>query len=420
MAYVNDPLGLVGFFDDSGSGGGSTSTAAKDLNYQQDLLSYLMSPNTGMGTGTYDPMIAVPPEYLAPATTILDSFESSPTPVMQAVAKKIRAKIIDPANAVAEIANTLGITDTVSKNGMDMKSIRDAVASMFSEVTSVTDAQNKHTAAIKDWETTNQYGKGGFSQPYEEYTMDTLPFSSAVQDQQSQLDWLRRESEMGRGKNAPKSEADRQALYAKMLSEANFLPTDEDNVTSDVSKEEMGWVGAANAGTGSDMLGGGTNTISNTGRGAISNTDNRVISNTGKGAISNSGRGSISNTDSRVISDTSNNSISNSGRGSISDSGRGTISNTGEDSTSKYNITTGLATNTGGKKSTSNQDYNARLGMALSLKAGEQTRYTDPNEEKRKKLERSLLINKMAELAAAKYMGRTPFSDQMAGRASTI
>jgi hypothetical protein len=205
-----------------------------------------------------------------------------------------------------------------------------------------------------------------------------------------------------------------------MLSEANFLPTDEDNVTSDVSKEEMGWVGAANAGTGSDMLGGGTNTISNTGRGAISNTDNRVISNTGKGAISNSGRGSISNTDSRVISDTSNNSISNSGRGSISDSGRGTISNTGEDSTSKYNITTGLATNTGGKKSTSNQDYNARLGMALSLKAGEQTRYTDPNEEKRKKLERSLLINKMAELAAAKYMGRTPFSDQMAGRASTI
>ena len=394
---INDPLGLVGFFNNSG--GGSGSTAAKDLNYQQDLLSYLMSPNTGMGTGTYDPMIAVPPEYIPPATTILDSFESSPTPVMQGVARKIRAKLIDPANAVAEIATTLGITDTVSQNGMDMKSIRDAVASMFDEVTSVTDAENKHTASIKDWETTNQYGKGGFSQPYEQYAIDTLPFSSKVIEAQDQLDWLRRETEMNRGKG-PGYEADRQALYEKMLSEANFA---SNNVsTTSTSSTTLGE--GAGAGTGSDMLGGGTNTISNTGR----------------GSISNSGRGSISNTDSRVISDTSNNSISNSGRGSISDSGRGSISNTKEDSSSKYDITTGLKPTTTNQVSSPNQDQNARLGIALSYKAAEQARAKDPNEEKRKKLERSLLIMKMAELAAAKYQGRTPFSDQMAGRASTV
>ena len=358
---INDPLGLVGFFDNSGGGGGG-STAAKDLNYQQDLLSYLMSPNTGMGTGTYDPMIAVPPEYIPPATTILDSFENSSTPVMQGVARKIRAKLIDPANAVAEIATTLGITDTVSKNGMDMKSIRDAVASMFDEVTSVTDAENKHTASIKDWETTNQYGKGGFSQPYEQYAIDTLPFSSTVQDQQTQLDWLRRESEMGRENFAPKSEAQRQALYEKMLSEANFRSDDESNVKDDFSKEKMGWVGAAE----SNMIGDAGPTIAEFNR--------------------------------------------STGLGPVKD----------VPAIAEYNRQTGLAPATAPKKSTDNQDYNARLGMALSLKAGEQTRYKDPNEEKRKKLERSLLINKMAELAAAKYQGRTPFSDQMAGRASTV
>jgi hypothetical protein len=222
---------------------------------------------------------------------------------------------------------------------------------------------------------------------------------------------------MNRGKNAPKYEADRQALYAKMLSEANFLPTDES--TSSTGSTMLGE--GAGAGTGSDMLGGGTNTISNTGRGTISDTGRGTISDTGRGSISDVGNSpNMLGGGTNTISNTGAGSISNTGKGSISNTGRGTISNTGEDSTSKYNITTGLSTNTGDKKSTSNQDQNARLGIALSYKAAEQARAKDPNEEKRKKLERSLLIMKMAELAAAKYQGRTPFSDQMAGRASTV
>lgn len=360
---INDPLGLVGFFNNSG--GGSGSTAAKDLNYQQDLLSYLMSPNTGMGTGTYDPMIAVPPEYIPPATTILDSFESSPTPVMQGVARKIRAKLIDPANAVAEIATTLGITDTVSQNGMDMKSIRDAVASMFAEVTSVTDAENKHTASIKDWETTNQYGKGGFSQPYEQYAIDTLPFSSTVQDQQTQLDWLRRESEMGRESSAPKSEAKRQALYEKML--ADYFK--DGTTASEQAKLEATYPVY-------DMYG--------------VETGDRTADPNQQGFVAPGPLYNAIPTDAETDSS-------------------GAVVSKIEPGVSKKKQSQRLM-----------EDQKARAGIALSYKAAEQTRYTDPNEEKRKKLERSLLINKMAELAAAKYQGRTPFSDQMAGRASTV
>ena len=391
---INDPLGLVGFFNNSGGGGGG-STAAKDLNYQQDLLSYLMSPNTGMGTGTYDPMIAVPPEYIPPATTILDSFENSSTPVMQGVARKIRAKLIDPANAVAEIATTLGITDTVSKNGMDMKSIRDAVASMFDEVTSVTDAENKHTASIKDWETTNQYGKGGFSQPYEQYAIDTLPFSSTVQDQQTQLDWLRRGSEMDRESSAPKSEAQRQALYAKMLKD-NASALDISNIpgtagggipksieeaealakTINVPEEFMRSVY-------NDTLGLETVTDAKGGRPFVRVPSAAEKEEAFRGLVSKNG---------------------------VQDRGSGIISN--YDKLEKYLMDT--------KATGADLDQAGRRGIALSYKAAEQTRYTDPNEEKRKKLERSLLINKMAELAAAKYQGRTPFSDQMAGRASTV
>lgn len=366
MAYVNDPMGLVGYL--KGSGGGTTSTAAKDLNYQQDLLSYLMSPNTGIGTGTYDPMIAVPPEYIPPATTILDSFEASSTPALKAVALKIRAKIIDPANAVAEVATALGITDTVSQNGMDMKSLRDAIASMFSEVTDVTNAENKHVASIKDWETTNQYGKGGFSQPYEQYTVDTLPYSSVIGDQQNKLDWLQREVQMNREKVGPKYEADRKFLYDKMMS---------DYMKSHTTAAEQAKLDASSPKA--DMYGVQT---------GDPNADPNQQIYTDAGPFYNS-----------VPTD------------ATTDSSGAVISK----------IETGPSQKS--KNARQVQDQEARAGIALSLKAAEQARNKNPldfKKEESDKLKRSLMINKMAELAAAKYMGRTPFSDQMAGRAQTI
>lgn len=353
---INDPLSLNQYA--SGSGGRS-STPAQNLNYQQDLLSYLMSANTGIGTGTFDPMLAVPPTYTPPATTYLDSFERSPTPVLSAVAKKIRAGIIDPASAVAEIATTLGITENISQNGFDMKGIRDNVSAMFAEVTASVDAENKHALVVKDWETTNQYGKGGFSQPYEQYTMDTLPFSSDVRDKQSQLDWLAREAKMNREMVQPKYNEDLQAIYEKMLADYPApKPVVEDvEVNKDERSATKGSYGAGSATKGSY----------------------------GKGSAT---KGSY-------------------GAGSASRGSYGVAGKTINDKKSKSD----------------NQDQAGRMGIALSMKAAELARAKNPLNQKtseRDKLTRELMITKMAELAAAQYMGRTPFGDQMSQRASSI
>ena len=355
---INNPLDLNKFFI---GGGGSSGSAAKDLNYQQDLLSYLMSASTGIGTGTYDPMLAVPPEYFPPATTYLDSFERSPSPILSAVARKIRAGLIDPASAVAEIATQLNVTESMSNAGFDMKSIRDNVSAMFAEVTSTIEAENKHFASVKNWETTNQYGKAGFSQPYEQYTMETLPFSSNVQDKQSQLDWLRRESEMNREKVQPKFESDLKSIYEKMLSEANFLSGDESDVRSESKLQSRE--------SASSMVGDTGPTIA---------TYNRS---TGLGPVK----------DVPAIAES--------------------------------NRSTGIKSDTSSKKSTAKQDQNARLGIALSYKAAEQARAKNPldqNKDERDKLSRQLMIAKMAELAAAEYLGRTPFSDQFSQRISSL
>lgn len=362
---INDPLDLNKFVV---GGGGSSSSAAKDLNYQQDLLSYLMSASTGIGTGTFDPLLAVPPEYLPPATTYLDSFERSATPVLSAVAKKIRAGLIDPASAVAEIATTLGVTEDTPQAGFDMKSIRDNVSEMFAEVTSTVEAQNKHSASIKDWETTNQYGKGGFSQPYEQYTMETLPFSSNVQDKQTQLDWLAREASMNREKVAPKYEADRQAIYKKMMTDyAKTQTPSAEQAKIDANLPKY------------DMYGVQTNDPN-----ADPNQQGFVAPSPFYNPI-----------DSDATTDSS---------GAV-------VSKIAEKPSQKS------------KNKRLMQDQQGRAGMALSLKAAEQARAKNPLDQKkdeRDKLTRQLMITKMAELAAAQYLGRTPFTDQYSQRASSL
>lgn len=362
---INDPLDLNKFVINSG---GSSSSAAKDLNYQQDLLSYLMSASTGIGTGTFDPLLAVPPEYLPPATTYLDSFERSATPVLSAVARKIRAGLIDPASAVAEIATTLGVTDSMPQAGFDMKSIRDNVSAMFAEVTSTIEAENKHLASVKDWETTNQYGKAGFSQPYEQYTMETLPFSSNVQDKQSQLDWLRRESEMNREKVQPKFESDFQALYEKMMTDyakTNTSVAQQAKMDANLPKYDMYGV----------------------------QTEDPNADPNQQGFVAPSPFYNPIPTD------------------------------TTTDSSGAVVAPIATQPSQSAKNKRLMEDQQGRAGIALSYKAAEQARAKNPLNQKkdeRDKLARQLMITKMAELAAAQYLGRTPFSDQLSQRASSL
>ena len=362
---INDPLNLNQYVNNSG---GSSSTAAKDLNFQQDLLSYLMSASTGIGTGTFDPLLAVPPEYIPPATTYLDSFERSVSPILSAVAKKIRAGLIDPASAVAEIATQLGVTEDTPQAGFDMKSIRDNVSAMFAEVTSTVEAENKHLASIKDWETTNQYGKAGFSQPYEQYTMETLPFSSKVQDQQSQLDWLRREDTVNREKVQPRYEADRQAIYEKMLTDYF-----KDRTTaSEQAKLEATYPVY-------DMYG--------------VETGDRTADPNQQGFVAPSPLFNATPVFAKTDSS-------------------GAVVSKIEPGVSKKKQSQRLM-----------EDQKARAGIALSYKAAEKSRAKNPlksNTDKSEKLKREMMISKAAELWAAQYVGRTPFTDQYSQRAESL
>jgi hypothetical protein len=193
---INDPLGLAGFFNNSG--GGSSGSAAKDLNYLQDYLAYLMSPNTGAGTGSYDPMLTVAPQYVSPGTPIMDSFETGSTPIWASVASRIRTGQINPAGAVAEIAQDFGIeyADEI-KNGISLADIQKYVDEMFKELKDEQAAQAAHAKATQEFQQTNFYGKAGLPQPTEQYTVDTLPYSErsgayrALADkQQAEIDRL--------------------------------------------------------------------------------------------------------------------------------------------------------------------------------------------------------------------------------------
>jgi len=196
-SYINDPLNLVRFI--MSSGGSTSSTAAKDLNYLQDYLSYLMSPNTGAGTDTYDPMLTVAPQYVSPGTPVLDSFETGSTPIWASVARRIRAGQINPAGAVAEVAKDFGIefADEI-KNGISLQDIQKYVDEMFKELKDEQNAQADHAKAVQEFEQSNFYGKAGLPQPTEQYTTDTLPLSErsaayrALADkQQAEIDRLK-------------------------------------------------------------------------------------------------------------------------------------------------------------------------------------------------------------------------------------
>jgi hypothetical protein len=197
MMAINDPLSLIRFF--TGSDGATSSTNAKDLNYLQDFLSYLMSPDTGVGTETYDPLLTVPPQYVSPGTPVLDSFETGSTPIWASVARRIRAGQINPAGAVAEVAKDLGFQyDDEIKNGMSLVDVRKYVDEMFKELKDEQNAQAAYAKSVQEFEQNNFYGKAGLPQPTEQYSVDTLPYSErsaayrALADkQQAEIDRLK-------------------------------------------------------------------------------------------------------------------------------------------------------------------------------------------------------------------------------------
>jgi hypothetical protein len=193
---ANDPLHLLQYIN--GGSSGSSGSAAKDLNYLQDYLAYLMSPNTGAGTDSYDPLLTVAPQYVSPGTPILDSFETGSTPIWASVARRIRAGQVNPAGAVAEVAKDFGIeyADEI-KNGISLTDIQKYVDEMFKELKDEQNAQAEHVKATQEFEQTNFYGKAGLPQPTEQYTVDTLPYSErsaayrALADkQQAEIDRL--------------------------------------------------------------------------------------------------------------------------------------------------------------------------------------------------------------------------------------
>jgi hypothetical protein len=198
---VNDPLNLLQYV--TGESSGASSTPAKDLNYLQDYLAYLMSPNTGAGTDSYDPLLTVAPQYASPGTPIMDSFETGSTPIWASVARRIRAGQINPAGAVAEIAKDFGIeyADEI-KNGTSLTDIQKYVDEMFKELKDEQNAMAEHAKATQEFEQTNFYGKAGLPQPTEQYSVDTLPYSErsaayrALADkQQAEIDRLSLDSQ---------------------------------------------------------------------------------------------------------------------------------------------------------------------------------------------------------------------------------
>jgi len=198
---VNDPLNLLQFV--TGGSSGASSTPAKDLNYLQDYLAYLMSPNTGAGTDSYDPLLTVAPQYASPGTPIMDSFETGSTPIWASVARRIRAGQINPAGAVAEIAKDLGIeyADEI-KNGTSLTDIQKYVDEMFKELKDEQNAMAEHAKATQEFEQTNFYGKAGLPQPTEQYSVDTLPYSersaayrALANKQQAEIDRLSLDSQ---------------------------------------------------------------------------------------------------------------------------------------------------------------------------------------------------------------------------------
>jgi hypothetical protein len=209
---TNDPLALIQYLQgNSGSG-----SAAKDLNYQQDILSTLFNPQYGAANDMYDPLSLTPAPFQF-ATPVLTGALNSATPIWQEVAQAIMSGTIDRQNAISAVAEALGVDEYSTGAGLTIADVKSQIDSMFKEAGDKQNAEFKYQEDVRNSEQSNVYGKAGLPQPTEEYTLETMPISSDLQNMfarlQSQKTAL--SSKASEAKGATKLAKARMLAYAK-------------------------------------------------------------------------------------------------------------------------------------------------------------------------------------------------------------
>jgi DNA-binding transcriptional regulator YhcF (GntR family) len=211
---INDPLALIQYLQDNS--GGSSGSAAKDLNYQQDIMSSIFNPQFGAAFGSYDPMSLTPAPFEF-ATPMLTGSLNSSTPIWRQIAEAIQAGAIDRQGAISAVAEALKINATSTEVGRTVDDIADQVDAMFKEAGDYKNAASDYKNALRDSEQGNIFGKAGIAQPYEQYTIDDAPFSQSIFDSQSELEKMIQSLSLRSDTQRKGTAADTQAIYKQMM-----------------------------------------------------------------------------------------------------------------------------------------------------------------------------------------------------------
>ncbi len=171
-------------------GGGITKDQGAQANRYGDLLSMLFDPKFAGGIGGFDPLMTVPEQY-QDFTPILDSFAMSQEPILADIATTVRnqfldpsAPSIDPMSAEKRIIDALRddlTSSNAKKIGLTASTVNQYVQDMFKEARDNADARRKFDADQREALAGNIFGKAGLPQPWETYTAETVPRSSALQ-----------------------------------------------------------------------------------------------------------------------------------------------------------------------------------------------------------------------------------------------
>lgn len=213
---VNDPLDLIRYLQNNSGGGSNPPSAASQLNYEQDLMSSVFDPKFAAAYGMFDP-VGLAPMPFDFATPVLTGALNSATPVWRIVAQQISDGTIDRQNAVSAVAEALGVDEDSTAAGLNLKQIESDIDAIFNEVADKGNAAIKYQSDMREAEQGNLYGKAGFRQPYEQYTLQDAPFSQDLYDQQSELQKMVEMLSLSSGKARKQAGVDTQAIYTKMM-----------------------------------------------------------------------------------------------------------------------------------------------------------------------------------------------------------
>ena len=211
---INDPLDLIRYLQNNS--GGSDTTPAQDLNFQQDVMSSVFNPQFAAAYNMFDP-VGLAPAPFQYATPVLTGSLNSATPVWQQVAQAIMDGTIDRQNAISAVAEALGIDEYSVGAGLTIDDVKSQIDAMFKEAGDKQNAFADYETKLREDEQSNVYGKAGLRQPYEEYTLQDAPFSQGVFDQQAELEKMLQTLTLSEGKQRQTRGADTQAIYTKMM-----------------------------------------------------------------------------------------------------------------------------------------------------------------------------------------------------------